>query len=231
MFGICPQELVVWGRLTCMEQLIFAGRMYGVDTRTCKQRAEQTLMEIQLLEKRNQVASTLSGGMKRRLNIGLAVMHNPKILILDEPEAGLDPQSRILVREYIRELSQNRTILFSTHNMDEADRLADRIAIIDRGKILAVDTPANLKAEIGEGDVLEMSVPYDQKESALEVLRELAGTILIELNILGGDLMVRGLDLVRKLPQIIQSLNERDIHPSEVKLRENTLEVVFITMT
>jgi len=111
-----------------------------------------------LEEKANVIAKKLSGGMKRRLSISLALVHDPDILILDEPEAGLDPQSRILVRGLIKELARKKTIIITTHNMDEADRLSDRVAIIDFGKLLLADTPQNLKKTVGEGDVLEFIV-------------------------------------------------------------------------
>jgi ABC-2 type transport system ATP-binding protein len=135
--GICPQDIVVWPKLTCLEQLAFIGRMYGLG----------------LAEKRNRVAATLSGGMKRRLNLALALVHDPSVVILDEPEAGLDPQSRVMVREYIRAMASRRTVLFTTHNMDEAERICDRVAIIDRGRLLALDTPDRLKKTIGAGEV------------------------------------------------------------------------------
>jgi ABC-2 type transport system ATP-binding protein len=151
--GICPQDIVVWPKLTCLEQLAFIGRMYGLSRATARARGDALLEDLGLAEKRNRVAATLSGGMKRRLNLALALVHDPSVVILDEPEAGLDPQSRVMVREYIRAMASRRTVLFTTHNMDEAERICDRVAIIDRGRLLALDTPDRLKKTIGAGEV------------------------------------------------------------------------------
>lgn len=146
--GYCPQENILYPQLTCMEQMQFIAGLFNVNGQKSKEKSRDLLEKLGLDEKRNTLAAKLSGGMKRRLNIALALVHDPELLILDEPEAGLDPQSRILVREFIHSLRQQMTIILTTHNMDEADRLVDRLAIMDNGKILRLDTAANLKAEI-----------------------------------------------------------------------------------
>ncbi len=170
--GMCPQETLLWEKLTCLEQLEFIGEMYSMPRKMAQQRGVDLLDLLGLGEKRNKLSSTLSGGMKRRLNLALALVHDPEILVLDEPEAGLDPQSRVLVREYIRSLAQEKTIILTTHNMDEAERMADRVAIIDHGKLLVVDTPEELKRTIGEGDVLELEIKEITPEQALVVIEE-----------------------------------------------------------
>jgi ABC-2 type transport system ATP-binding protein len=121
--GVCPQEIVIWKQLTCIEQLQFTGEMYGIDGRTARKQGERLLDELDLADKRDRQARTLSGGMQRRLNLALALVHDPSIVVLDEPEAGLDPQSRIKVREYIRSLARRKTVILTTHNMDEAERV------------------------------------------------------------------------------------------------------------
>lgn len=143
--GVCPQRIIVWERLSCLEQLTFAGTMYGAARAAARRRARTLLDDLGLGEKSGVQARRLSGGMQRRLNLALALVHDPDILFLDEPEAGLDPQSRVLVREYLRRLSQTRAIVLTTHDMDEADRLASRIAVIDHGVILTEGTQAELK--------------------------------------------------------------------------------------
>lgn len=153
--GICPQENILWPKLTCFEQLVFMGEMYNMPGKAAKNRAKELLELLGLAEKAGVPAAKLSGGMKRRLNICLALVHDPGLLVLDEPEAGLDAQSRILVRNFIKTLAQEKTIILTTHNMDEAERMADRVAIIDHGKLLLLDTPDNLKKSIGEGDMRE----------------------------------------------------------------------------
>ena len=150
--GICPQENVFWNKLTGQEQMIFLAKMYGINHQEARKRTEVLLEKLGLADKSRTVSSQWSGGMKRRLNIALALIHDPDILILDEPEAGLDPQSRVLVREFIRSLTPATTVLLTTHNMDEADRMSDRVAIIDAGRIIRLDRPAALK---DAGETLE----------------------------------------------------------------------------
>jgi ABC-2 type transport system ATP-binding protein len=121
LVGLCPQELVLWNNLTCFEQLVFIAEMYNVPRYKARKRAGELLERLGLSEKTNKLVRTLSGGMQRRMNLLMALMHDPEILILDEPEAGLDPQSRVMVRDYIHSLARTKTVIFTTHNMDEAD--------------------------------------------------------------------------------------------------------------
>jgi ABC-2 type transport system ATP-binding protein len=149
LIGLSPQEIVVWGALTCLEQLTFMGTMHDLSRKTARSRGDGILEALGLKEKRNRLAKTLSGGMLRRLNIALALIHEPKILILDEPQAGLDPQSRVLVRDYVQNLRGRITVIITTHDMEEAEKLSDRVCIVDRGKLLALDTVESVKAKAG----------------------------------------------------------------------------------
>jgi ABC-2 type transport system ATP-binding protein len=228
--GICPQENILWSRLTCFEQLVFSARMYNVPGRVAKERAAMLLGRMGLEEKRNRLASALSGGMKRRMNVILALVHDPDILVFDEPEAGLDPQGRVLVREFIRETARNKTVIITTHNMDEADRLAHRVAIIDSGRLLQLDTPGNLKRSIGQGDVLELRTgggPAGAIERALKGL----GTKGFDVSADSGVLRIRAMGLVPRIHEIYQLLERQELSVSEMKVRENTLEDVFIHLT
>jgi ABC-2 type transport system ATP-binding protein len=226
--GVCPQEITLWKKLTCLEQLNFIGEMYGMKRADIQQRSEFLLAELDLLEKRNKLAKTLSGGMQRKLNLAMALVHDPEIVILDEPEAGLDPQSRVRVREFIKTLAKTKTIILTSHNMDEVERVADRVAIIDHGKLLVVDTPKALKKSVGEGDVLEITL--DEKSAiAQDVLTDLRDCT--EITSAEGSLQIRALDIVNLLPQILEKLNAAGIQPGEVRLRANTLEDVFIQLT
>jgi ABC-2 type transport system ATP-binding protein len=148
--GLCPQSIVVWDRLTCGEQLVFLAELYGVGRTLARSRAHELLDSLDLRAQEKRLARTLSGGMQRRLNIALALVHDPELIVLDEPEAGLDPQSRVLVRAYVRSLASRKTVILTTHNMDEAERMADRVAIIDAGRLLVLDTPRELMARYGE---------------------------------------------------------------------------------
>ena len=228
--GYCPQDNIFFPRLTCLEQLVFMGEMYGIQHRIAMAGSQDLLDRIGLKDKRNVLAGRLSGGMKRRLSICLALVHNPEILILDEPEAGLDPQSRILVRDFIKSFRGKRTILLTTHNMDEADRLADRIAVIDYGKLLLLDTPENLKKTIGEGDLLEIYCNTNDLEKAATAMNSLLGmsqhTVLKE-----NSLIIKSKQLIDRIPAIVELLRKEYIDIDVIKIRENTLEDVFIHLT
>jgi ABC-2 type transport system ATP-binding protein len=229
--GICPQEIILWSHLTCIEQLKFIGEMYGVDGQESKRRGEGLLEDLGLEDKRNKQARTLSGGLQRRLNLALALVHDPDIVALDEPEAGLDPQSRVAVRGYIKQLARSKTVILTTHNMDEADRLADRVAIIDHGELLVLDTPQALKRSIGEGDVLEIGLAGDEtsRGQAMSALAGLDGQAVISAT--DGALHVRARNAVSLLPLIVESLKVAEVPFGEVRLRQNTLEDVFIHLT
>src|SRR5512142_540399 len=200
--GVCPQSIVLWGQLTCLEQMQFIGEMYGMRGKTAKERAEALLADLDLLEKKDKLARTLSGGMQRRLNLAMALVHDPEILVLDEPEAGLDPQSRVLVREYVKSLARKKTIILTTHNMDEADRMADRVAIIDHGKLLIVDTPEDLKRTVGEGDVLEIDL-RGSMETTLAALKP----IVPQASTTNHTLVIRARGVVEQLPAILEALH------------------------
>ncbi len=228
--GICPQENIFWQKLTCLEQLIFMGEMYDLSKKTARTRSRELLEMMGLTEKSNVLAAKLSGGMKRRLNICLALIHDPEILILDEPEVGLDPQSRILVRNFIKTLAQEQTIILTTHNMDEADRLSDRVAIIDHGKLLLLDTPANLKKTIGEGDILEIQLDLVEAEKIQKVV-DVLSKICDQVNVTGNSIIIKAKNLIELVSEITSKIKVHGLKIQEMKMRENTLEDVFIHLT
>jgi ABC-2 type transport system ATP-binding protein len=227
--GLCPQDIIIWDNLTCIEQLEFIGQMYGISSKKSRQKGLELLNELGLIEKEKKLASTLSGGMKRRLNIALALVHDPEILILDEPQAGLDPQSRILVREYIQKISKNITIILTTHDMDEADRLSDRIAIIDNGEILVIDTPENLKNNIGTGDILEISTFADK--ATVDLLLQNFSSSIKKYNYLDNKIKISSDQNYELMPRLLECFKANNISIDDIKIHKNTLEDVFITLT
>jgi ABC-2 type transport system ATP-binding protein len=231
--GVCPQETILWEKLTGLEQLEFIGSLYGVPPRTARQRGGALLEALGLSGKADQLAGKLSGGMKRRLNLALALIHDPELLVLDEPEAGLDPQSRVLVREYIRSLARRKTVILTTHNMDEAERLADRVAIIDQGQLLVVDTPEALKRTVGEGDVLEVDIEKTASGPVPdpEVASAIAARFSADVSTVDHTLTMRGRGLIECLPELLQALRAAGVTTSDVRLRANSLEDVFISLT
>jgi len=223
--GLCPQELVLWNNLTCLEQLIFIAEMYNVPAARAKERAKSLLERIGLSDKSKKLVKTLSGGMQRRMNLMMALMHDPEILILDEPEAGLDPQSRVMVRDFISSLAETKTVIFTTHNMDEADRLCNRIAIMDHGKILVTDSPENLKHKIGKGDKLE--ILFTGPAPVYTDVSDLAPVVEIKESVI----CFKSIAIVDRIPVILESLKSKDITITGMNLSENTLEDVFISLT
>jgi ABC-2 type transport system ATP-binding protein len=223
--GLCPQEIVLWNNLTCFEQLVFIAEMYCIPKSIARKRADSLLERIGLTEKRNKLVKTLSGGMQRRMNLLMALMHDPEILILDEPEAGLDPQSRVMVREFIHSLSKSKTVVFTTHNMDEADRLCDRITIVDHGKMLVTDSPENLKRKYGKGDNLE--IHYTGTPAEMPDLRNLAD----ETEINESVMIFKSRAIIDRIPVILESLKKSGVSITGMHLNENTLEDVFISLT
>lgn len=229
--GICPQDIVLWEGLTARENLVFMADMYGVPRATSRTRAESLLEEMGLTKKAKSFVRDLSGGMKRRLNVAMALMHDPEIVVLDEPTAGLDPQSRVRVADYIRKISEaDKTVILTTHLMEIADKLSDRVAVIDHGKLLVVDPPGRLKDTVGSGDVLEIHLANENKVSdaigAIETVEGIDSAAPVD-----GAIAVRALDMVGKLQRLFNTLEERKIEISNVSLRKNTLEDVFITLT
>jgi ABC-2 type transport system ATP-binding protein len=229
--GVCPQEVVLWDRLTCIEQLQFMGEMYGMAGNQARQRGDELIREFDLMEKVNTQAHKLSGGMRRRLNLAMSLIHDPDILILDEPEVGLDPQSRVKIREYIQSLAHEKTVILTTHNMDEADRVADRVAIMDHGKILVLDSPDALKRSVGEGSVLELQLSADKldEEKVREALLGLGDGARVD--VIDGILNLHAPDVLILLPRLTERLSAIGVDFGEVHIRESTLEDVFIHLT
>jgi ABC-2 type transport system ATP-binding protein len=230
MIGLCPQNVVIWESLTCLEQLEFVGRLYDVQPDVARQRAAELLDLFGLSDRKHKLAKTLSAGMKRRLNIALALVHDPQVLILDEPQAELDPQSRILVREHIRSLADRKTVILCTHDMEEADRLADRIAIIDHGQLLVLDTPQGLKNRIGPGDVLEIKIS-EGREEELDRLRQALPEGLKDLAYQQGTLRLVSVDILDRLPPLLDALQAAHLRIQDMTIRKRTLEDVFIALT
>ncbi len=232
LVGLCPQNLVVWEHLTCRENLLFLGDMYAVPHARSVKRARELLERLRLDEKADQLASKLSGGMKRRLNLALALIHDPPILVLDEPSAGLDPQSRIVVHDFIQDLARKeaKTVILTTHEMDVADRLSKRVAIMERGRLKVVDTPERLKNTVGEGDtvVLRLKDASRAQEAArlaaaVEGVRSAAAV--------SREVRFQALNAVTRLREVYAVLERQGIEVEDASMRKNTLEDVFIQLT
>jgi len=227
--GLCPQELVIYPRLTAKENIHLIAQMHGMAKKDYKERTDDLLGKMNLLDRANSLVKGFSGGMKRRINLLMAVVHEPELLFLDEPTAGLDPQSRRVVWNFIRDFQEREcTIILTTHNMEEADDLSDELVIIDYGKIIAQGTPDELKGKLGEGDILEFKVKeIEQKERIIERVKTLdfvrwgkpVGKHRIVLNALDG---------LRRVSEIMDVVK---VKMEDISVHKNTLEDVFIDLT
>lgn len=234
VIGIAPQENIFYEELTVYENVIFFGKMYPIDDSILRERAENLISKVGLENKRDTKSEKLSGGMKRRLNLIIGLVHDPDILFLDEPTASLDPQSRRMLWDYLFELKgRNKTIFLTTHYMDEADVLSDRLAIIDHGKIIAQGTPEQLKETIGKGDLLSLKIEGPQSK-ILETIRDLKNKIdIIDAEHLEEELIVRitAMDGLGKIGKITNHFLGEGLRVADATVQRNSLENVFLALT
>lgn len=227
--GVVFQDSSVDGMLTGRENLDFHGRMYGMDGELRKKRIEEVLELVDLVEKADEKLEDYSGGMRRRLEIARGLMHYPHVLFLDEPTLGLDAQTRRYIWQYIRKMNEEKgvTIILTTHYMEEADSLCDRVAIIDNGKIVALDTPENLKDVIGS-DTISLVV----QSGAEELMQSLRPMPWIKSIIASDDTIELMVDHAQsRIPEVMQHANRSCAKISSVGLHEPTLEDVFLKYT
>ncbi len=227
--GVCPQELVIYPRLTARENIHLIAQMHGIPKTVYKERTDELLGRMNLLDRADSLSKTYSGGMKRRLNVLMSVIHEPELLFFDEPTAGLDPQSRRVVWDFIKNFQErNSTIILTTHSMEEADDLSDALTIIDHGKIIATGTPQDLKGRLGEGDNIEFKISNpEMRLDIIERARSLdfvrsgknLGKQRVVLNALGG---------LRRISEIMDAVK---VEMYDISVRANTLEDVFIDLT
>jgi ABC-2 type transport system ATP-binding protein len=216
------------GQVTAREELVLQARMYGIAKTEARSRADGAVHSFGLSEFADRKCSTYSGGQRRRLDMALGVIHRPQVLFLDEPTVGLDPQSRVRLWEEVRRLrdSDGMTVFLTTHYLDEADQLCDRVAIIDNGEIVAEGTPLELKREIS-GDVVTVGV--DDAEKAAELLEKLPFVRRLETSNAGLVLYVD--DASHAIPQILRALDGSGLEFGEMELHRPTLDDVFLTKT
>jgi ABC-2 type transport system ATP-binding protein len=224
--GVVPQYNTLDRQCTVWENVYFHCRYFGYTSAAAGKRANELLDMFRLTERSKSFVRELSGGLAQRVQIARAIAHQPEILFLDEPSAGLDPQSRLALWDSIRQLlSQGITILLTTHYMEEADELCNRVAIIDHGKILVCDTPQNLKSSVGAQKVINLHLAGSDSQLQ-ETLNRLAGVKNVEASKDGVRILVDNLDGL--LPKIIEVTGSK---LKDVSVTETTLETVFIKLT
>jgi len=229
--GIVFQDPSLDDELTAMENLYFHGRLYGMSDSQIKDKGMEVLALVELMDRKDSLVKTFSGGMKRRLEIARGLMHHPKVLFLDEPTLGLDPQTRRHLWEYIKKINEKEkmTIILTTHYMDEADFLCDRIGIIDKGRIIALDSSERLKDVLG-GDVITLQVSDTAKMKVLIEKLECEKCVK-KVDAFDGNLNVTIKDGGKNIPKIVQLAEKNNIKIDSVILKRPSLEDVFIHYT
>ena len=224
LIGVSPQDTILSERLNCWENLALIGKVHGLSSNEVKRRSEELLETMGLMERAKDRVRKFSGGMKRRLSIAMALVSNPQVLFLDEPTLGLDPQARRAIWEYIAGLKGKKTILLTTHYMEEADSLSDRIGIIDEGRVVALGTSQELKTNL-----IEMrSMVVSTENLTAEVITDLQSKYS-RLEIAKGRLKIYHKDLDFK--GIVDYLHSRGVTVYSAALEQPTLEDVFIQIT
>ncbi len=231
--GVVPQEIALYEDLPAIDNLRYWGKAYGLRGAALEDRVSEVLGHIGLADRAKDLPKEFSGGMKRRLNFGCGIVHKPKVLLLDEPTVGVDPQSRAKLFDMVEaERDAGACVLYTTHYMEEAERLCDSLAIIDHGKIIAKGTVAELKAQLGARDALHLTgeFPAGATKAAIESL----STTVADLEILSQDdvsLMLTLSSASQHLPAIFQAVSGAGGSVSETNLRSPNLETLFLLLT
>jgi ABC-2 type transport system ATP-binding protein len=228
--GVVPQQNTLDRSLTVWENLYYHGRFFGMSRRASHTAADELLAKFHLAKWARASVFALSGGMAQRLMVARAILHGPRILFLDEPTAGLDPQSRLVLWSILTELhAEGQTILLTTHYMEEADQLCDRVAIMDHGKVLALDTPAALKSSLraqtivtvtADGDLPKLALLLGQEVQGVVASRQVESTVVLHAEQAGG-----------LLPQVVNAAERGGFAVRDLSIAEPTLENVFIHLT
>ena len=227
--GIVPQEIALYEDLTARENLDFWGKMYGLHGESLSQRIDEVLEMIGLTDRQKDRVEKYSGGMKRRVNIGAALLHKPDIIIMDEPTVGIDPQSRRHILDGVKNLKdEGATVLYTTHYMEEAQELSDHIAIMDKGKIIASGTHDELVRIVGQQDCidLELNLPSEQVLAGWEAL-----PVVQHVTTENGKMSVLVEDSNAALPYLFDVANEHGVRVTAIDIQEPNLESVFLHLT
>ena len=230
LLGIVSQQNTLDRQLTVWENLYFHGRLFGVSAAESRRTADRLLEQFQLAKWAKASVFALSGGMAQRLMMARAIFHRPAVLFLDEPTAGLDPQSRLALWEILGELNrEGQTVLLTTHYMEEAEELCGRVAIMDHGKILALDTPEALERSLGADTIVTVKVDGDAEALAARLSQEL-GEITRTRSVPGGvELHVKGAD--RLVPRVVAAAESGGFDVIDLSVSEPSFETVFISLT
>lgn len=227
--GYVPQDVSLYPDLTARENLTFFGRLYRLGGSALRKRVDEVLELVDLMDRRDDRVESFSGGMRRRLNIGASLLHRPRLLVLDEPTVGVDPQSRHAILESIQALgSAGLAVLYTTHYMEEAERLCDRVGIIDHGRLVAEGTSRELVSQVGEKDRITLAASGSLAAFA-EACRSLDGIDHADVD--GSSVEILARDGRRRLPQVFEAATRTGTSVRSVEVHEPDLEAVFLHLT
>lgn len=231
LIGVVPQEIALYDDMTARENLIFWGQMYGLNGKMLLDRVKAVLAEIGLSDRAKDRVKTFSGGMKRRVNIGVGLLHRPHLLFMDEPTVGIDPQSRRAILDAVKNLNQQgMTVLYTTHYMEEAQELSDRVGIIDHGHLIALGTQAELTRQIGEKEALVLHLAEGEHADPLAAaVRGIPG--IIQADSADGSLTLLCVEAEEILAPVITQANNLNTRIRSVEIQEPNLEAVFLHLT
>ncbi len=231
VIGVVPQEIALYEDLTARENLLFWGQMYGLSGKSLASRVDEVLQQIDLVEKAKDRVKTYSGGMKRRVNIGVGLLHKPRLLFMDEPTVGIDPQSRRAILDTVKALNkQGMTVLYTTHYMEEAQELSDRVGIIDHGELIALGTQAELTQQVGQTDTLILHINENEDANALaQALKGMQD--ILEATATDHEISIITPQAGNVLAAVVSKANERGIKIRSLDIREPNLEAVFLHLT
>lgn len=231
LIGVVPQDLALYDDLTARENLVFWGQMYGLSGKGLKDRTAEVLDQIGLTDKANQRVKTYSGGMKRRVNIGVGLLHKPRLLFMDEPTVGIDPQSRRAILDSVKALNKDgMTVLYTTHYMEEAQELSNRVGIIDHGELIALGSQAELTHQVGQMDTLILNFSEEQDPAALlQPLKELPGVQHVDITDHKLSILAPSAEAI--LGEVVVKANAGGLKIRSVEIEEPNLEAVFLHLT
>jgi ABC-2 type transport system ATP-binding protein len=231
LIGVVSQQNTLDRQLTVWENLYFHGRLFGISASESRRISDELLEKLHLSKWAKASVFALSGGMAQRLMMGRAIFHRPAVLFLDEPTAGLDPQSRLALWEILGELNrEGQTILLTTHYMEEADELCDRVAIMDHGKILALDSPAGLKRSVGADTIVTVKASDGDMESLAQRLTA-AITEVTNSRVIEGGVELHVKEAQRLVPRVVNAAEDAGFEVADLSVAEPSLETVFIKLT
>ncbi len=231
IIGVVPQDLALYEDLTARENLIFWGQMYNMSGKPLTTRVDEVLEQIGLTDKAKDRVKTYSGGMKRRVNIGVGLLHKPRLLFMDEPTVGIDPQSRRAILDTVKDLNnQGMTLLYTTHYMEEAEELSHRVGIFDHGEMIALGTQKELTQQVGEAETLILHVGENDDSVALaKTLKDIPG--VQQATAVDHEISVVCAEAEAVLAAVVTKANDRGIKIRSIDIREPNLEAVFLHLT